>query len=101
MSKNISSEDIRDKVQSSVKMLFRYRGILFFLFIALVYGFILFRINALVNVDPSQGTLTQTSQATKQPHIDGSAVKKIQDLRDNSVGVQSLFNQARQNPFQE
>lgn len=79
-----------------------YKAFLFFLALATLYGFIIWRINVLSNAPPSQSDILSASkQAPIQPHIDPATVSKIQSLQDNSVNVQSLFNQARQNPFQE
>ena len=79
----------------------RYRALLFFLFLAFVYGFIVYRINVLSTAEPDQAAITQASAGPGQPHIDPSVVQKITDLQDNSVNVQALFDQARQNPFHE
>lgn len=83
------------------KRLAPYRGLAFFLLVALMYGFIIFRINALSTATPSDSALSEATQATTQPHIDPAVVQKIQDLQDNSVNVQSLFKPERENPFQE
>lgn len=76
-----------------------YRVFLFFLAVAALYGFIVWRINVFSGAPPSISE--QTAQTTAQPHIDQATVDKIQSLQDNSVNVQALFDSARQNPFQE
>jgi hypothetical protein len=77
----------------------RYKVFLFFMLVAAVYGYILWRINVFSNApaDPAQ----EAAQTVKQPHIDTETIEKIQNLQDNSVSVQSLFDSARQNPFNE
>jgi hypothetical protein len=76
-----------------------YRVFIFFLFVAGVYGYIVWRINVFSSApaDPSQ----EAAQTAKQPHIDAATVEKITSLQDHSVSVQSLFDNARQNPFSE
>jgi hypothetical protein len=76
-----------------------YQAFLFFLIVASCYGFILWRINVYSNTPANLNE--ETAQIGSQPHVDPVTVKKILDLQDNSVSVQALFNQARQNPFQE
>lgn len=76
-----------------------YKVFIFFLAVAGLYSYILWRINVYSNTPPSQSEVS--AQTTTQPRIDPDTVKKIQNLQDNSVGVQSIFEQARQNPFQE
>jgi hypothetical protein len=76
-----------------------YRAFAFFLFVAAFYGFIVWRINVYSNALPSQSETA--ARTTPQPHIDKDTVEKLQSLQDNSQSVQSLFDTARQNPFQE
>jgi len=76
-----------------------YQAFIFFLIVAGLYGFILWRINVYSNAPASQSTAN--AQVASQPHIDQTVVQKMLDLQSNSVSVQALFNQARANPFQE
>ena len=75
----------------------RYRALLFFVALSIVYGYVITRINAFNNVAPS--TADQTT--AKQVHVDPQVISKIKQLQDNSVSVQALFNDARNNPFSE
>lgn len=77
----------------------RYAVVLFLLFVALVYGFLMLRIQSMQSVQPSNSPAPGTVVAT--PHIDPKVVDQLQKLQDNSVSVKSLFDQARSNPFQE
>lgn len=79
----------------------RYVAILFLLLVAAVYSFILLQISSLSNAQPSPGAANAQAQASATPHIDPNVIKQIQNLQDHSVNVQTLFNQARNNPFQE
>jgi len=75
----------------------RYAIVLFVLFLGLVYSFLLYRINVVSSAEPSNTAITQTNT----PHVDTTVVKQLLDLKDNSVTVQTLFDEARSNPFQE
>jgi hypothetical protein len=96
---HFSTDSIKTWVGSIGKKFGIYKVFLFFLVIASLYGYILWRINAYSNAPPSESEVSAKTVA--QPHIDQATVKKIQSLQDNSVSVQSLFDSARQNPFQE
>jgi hypothetical protein len=76
-----------------------YKALLFFVVVMALYAFIVWRINVFSNTPPSQSE--ETAQTTAQPHIDPATVAKIQSLKDNSVSVQTLFDGARNNPFNE
>ncbi|HSW85360.1 MAG TPA: hypothetical protein VLF79_01955 [Candidatus Saccharimonadales bacterium] len=78
-----------------------YRLPAFLVFIALIYGFLFLRINTLSNAEPSSSAVSSQLKTARLPHIDPKVVKQLQSLRDNSVNVQSLFSQSRNNPFQE
>jgi hypothetical protein len=74
--------------------------VIFFVLIATVYGVILLRITTLSSAAPDPNTVsTQVTELT--PHIDTSSIKQLQSLEDNNVNVQTLFNDARGNPFGE
>lgn len=96
---NIELGALGPQLSNAFKKLGAYRVIIFFLAVACLYGFILWRINTYSNTPPSQSE--ESAASSTQPHIDPTVVQKILNLQDNSVNVQALFNQARDNPFQE
>lgn len=78
----------------------RYSLPAFIIFVILIYGIIIFRIQTLSSQQPTDEQVSSQVQASGTPHIDQSVVRQLQTLQDNSVNVQALFNQARNNPFQ-
>lgn len=96
-------KSIKDRLRQLVALLNKFKKYTFPAFIAfivIIYGFLLFKINNLSNLEPSDTAITQQIKAAKVPHIDEKVVKQLQSLQDNSVSVQALFNEARSNPFQ-
>ncbi len=77
----------------------RFSAVGFIVLVALIYGFVFMRINTLDNQEPSSDSVTSQVQAASVPHIDKSAIEQLKSLHDNSVNVQTLFNQTRSNPF--
>lgn len=99
MTKNISIHGgaFKQKIAILGRVVNRYKAVLFFLLLAGLYGFILLRINTLSKVAPSEEqVITVKKTAVKIPE---STIRKIQSLRDNSIRVQTLFDEARDNPF--
>lgn len=94
---NLSS--LTKQLSGTLRKVAGYKGFIFFLVAAMLYGFITWRINVYSSVPPDQNEVS--SQTAAQPHIDKETIQKLQSLQDNSVSVQSLFDQARDNPFQE
>ncbi len=89
-----------DKLMTRFSGVRRYGLAVFIVFISLLYGFVLFRINSLNSAQPSQDAIAAQVKAARVPHIDQAAIQQLQSLQDNSVSVQTLFNEARSNPFQ-
>lgn len=96
-----SLKDLADKVLAKLSVLKRYRVMIFVLFVVLVYGFVVYRINTLSGVEPSQTDISAQSDPIRTAHVDKSVITQLQSLQDNSVSVKALFDQARSNPFQE
>ncbi len=78
-----------------------YAGVSLFLLLAGIYGFMVVRINALSNPAVDSSTVLTQVKSTPAPRIDAEAAKRLQELKDNSVNVQTLFEQGRTNPFSE
>lgn len=78
----------------------RYAAVMFFVLVAAVYGFVILRINLLSNVQPSQAQIDEQVSSTPVPRIDPKVAEQLEQLQDNSVNVQTLFQEARDNPFQ-
>jgi len=96
----LSLKQLKHQASKALVVLSRYSAILFFLLITSVYGFVVLRINTLVNAQPSQSDIDAQSKTSSVPRVDPSVAEQLQKLQDNSVNVQTLFNQARNNPFQ-
>lgn len=92
---------ILDKAATTATVFRRYSFLIFLVFVAALYGFLLFRISSLDSQQPSTDAVSSQVKAAKIPHIDQKVVDQLQSLQDNSVSVKALFNQARNNPFQQ
>lgn len=97
----LSTKLLVQQITDGLQGLRRYTVVFYFLFLALVYGFVLLKVSQLINVQPSDSDVNAQVQASATPHVDAATAAQLQGLNDNSVRVQSLFDQARSNPFQE
>jgi len=98
---NIDTKTILAKLSFFAVKVRRYAVVIFIVVMVGIYSFLVFRINMLNRIEPSSDDVAAKLQTLKRPKIDKSVVTKIQQLQDNSVEVQTLFKQARDNPFQE
>ena len=92
-------KSIIPKLMAGLRKLKPYAGVALFLLFAGVYGFLLVRINALSS--PSIDDSEVLTQAKATPRINAKDAQQLEKLEDNSVNVQTLFEQGRKNPFQE
>lgn len=75
-----------------------------FSFIIVMLGlviFLVFRVNQLSQLEPSEDAALEKIQAIPRPRVDQNVVKRIEQLRDQNVQVEALFKEARDNPFKE
>ena len=96
--KPVDIKALPQQIMQFVRKLGRYSLVMFIVFVAAIYGFISFQIYSLSSSELDSANV-QSQVTTLTPHIDEAVVKQLQNLKDNSVNVQTLFNKARQNPF--
>lgn len=98
---NKSKQSLGSQLAPIGAFFMHYLALWFVLLLAAVYGFVLYNIQAAVTAEPSQSSIDAKVQSTATPHVDSKVVEQMQSLQDHSVSVQTLFDQARSNPFQE
>ncbi len=92
--------DMGRKLSAVIGRISHYSVVLFLVFVVCIYGVVVWRINTLLTTQPSPAAVTSQVKANNIPQIDPAVVKQLRTLRDNSVNVQALFDQGRNNPFQ-
>lgn len=100
--KNISDlKELTKKFDPAMRFIKRYVSLIFILLIVIVLGFLVMRIGQLANAEPTQEAIDLKLSEVKRTKIDQSAIDKIQQLKDQNIQVQTLFQQARDNPFKD
>ncbi len=77
----------------------KHRLITYMVFIFALYGLLIIKINNLGQISASTSQTTATTNVTTPEHLNQSVIYQLQQLQNNNVTVQSLFEQARSNPF--
>ena len=98
---NLNLKTLGPQLLAVAQKLNRYTGLFFFVLIAGIYGFVVLRINTLADVQPTSDDISAQAPAASIPKIDPKVVKQLETMKDNSVNVKTLFQDARNNPFQE
>lgn len=98
---NFDLKDLPAKITPILQGAQKYSTVLIIVLFVSMYGFLLLRINSLSTSTPSEDEVTERLKTVQRPRIDEEAARKIEQLEDQNIQVQTLFNNARQNPFTE
>ncbi len=101
MNADLNLKRIVDKAKKISAKLVVHLPFIFILVVLLSYLFVVWKISSLATVEP---TTEQESAALAQsdiPKVNKKAVAQIESLEKNNTEVHSLFEQARNNPFDE
>ncbi len=78
----------------------KYLWVLLLCLIVALYAYLILKINGFANTAPSLAQVQSNLKSSSLPVINQNVVNQLNQLQNNSVSVQALFNQARSNPFQ-
>ena len=98
---NIEINNIKKPFTKILSFLNKYRLEIFIIFTCLIFGYMIMKISFYSTQEPTQNAINEKIKTVKLPKIDENAVKNIEQLEDQNIEVQSLFNEARNNPFSE
>lgn len=80
----------------------KYAVFSFIIVFLCIYVFLVQHIGKLINSEAPPQTVTETStKPISRLQFDKTAVDQMKQLEAQNIEVQTLFNQARQNPFTE
>lgn len=99
--KNLDLKDLPAKLLSITGVLRRYVVLIFIIGFLGIYGFLVMRINTLSSAEPDEDAVTERLSTARQTTVDKDTIEKIKQLQEQNVEVQTLFQQARDNPFSE
>lgn len=68
---------------------------------AILAGYILVLTNQLTKANPDQASIDSQLSGVPRPKIDESVVKTIESLEDRNIEIRAIFEEARENPFNE
>ena len=98
---SLEVKDIPAKITPYALKAKKYTTLIFTVSLALIFGFLIASINNYSKLEPTEEAVTEKLTTVQRPKIDENALNKIQQLEDQNIEVQTLFKQARDNPFSE
>jgi hypothetical protein len=93
-------ENILKQLQPLKMFIVRYAVVIFIVVASGIFGFMTLQIARYSNAEPSIDQIEEKKSSLKQVKLNDEAVKKIQDLEDKNINIESLFNNGRANPFE-
>jgi len=101
MKKQLDTKQLTAQATQIIAFLKKYAVLIFVLIALGIFGFLVLRVRTLVSTEPSEAAIEEKIGQAKPITIDSSAVAKIQKLQATNVEVKALFDNTRDNPFQE
>jgi len=100
MNKDLDIKSLKDKLANLWPKLAKHASFAAVMFILLIYIFTVWKISRLATAEPSSEDQS-SAEITAVPKVDQKAINQVQSLENSSPQVHSLFNTARNNPFNE
>jgi hypothetical protein len=101
MSKDIDLKAIKPMLKKSWQKVSAHLSFIVIIVVLLAYVFMVFNISKLATAEPSPEDQDLAITATNIPKVNKKAIEQIQSLEQTNTQIHSLFDQARNNPFQE
>lgn len=98
---NLDTKVLIEKLKPIMASIKKHRVVIGIILVLSIYGWLVLQINLLNNIEPTEDAVTEKLRTVKRPVINKQIVDKMQQLQDENIEVQTLFKQARENPFQE
>jgi hypothetical protein len=98
---NLSLSTFLGYAEKPLAFLRRYLVIIILLVVLGTYGFLVWQIRTYNSMEPSDDEVAEKLGSVALPKIDKDVVEQLKQLEDNNVQVKTLFDQTRDNPFQE
>lgn len=97
----LTTDTVITRLQPYALMLKRYAVFIFIVLVLGTYVFLVQHIGALISKEPTQAQIDSKAKPVNKLVVDQEAVKKISELESQNIDVQTLFDNARENPFTE
>jgi len=99
MKTKLDIKELKKQAQKLAKAGARHASFAGIVLILIAYLFVVWQISQLATAEPSADQTA--SSETSIPKIDKNAISQIEALEQSNTQVKALFDQARNNPFQE
>jgi hypothetical protein len=97
----IDITQLKNIILQATAFLKKYAVVVFIVIGLSVIGFLVYQVGQLATKEPGDTLVDEKTGETRPIRIDSKAVEQVQKLQSTNVEVKALFNQTRDNPFNE
>ena len=90
-----------DKINFILVFVKRHNVTLFIVFFLGIYSLLIYQINIYINSEPSAQQLDEQISKSGKISIDQESIDRLLELEEQNIEIKALFEQARDNPFNE
>lgn len=94
-------QKLTNYIQTALSFASRYAVTLVILVFAVACGYIITLASSLTQQEPSQAAVNDQLKSVPRPRISDAVAERMLQLESQNVDVQAIFQQARDNPFNE
>lgn len=91
----------QESLLKALNSLKKYTVILVVVIFGAMYGLLINTSSQFAKQEPTQVEIDEKFQGASRPKIDEAAARKLTELQAQNIEIQTLFNEARNNPFSE
>lgn len=101
MKLNLNRAAVSAQIAPLIDKFRRYNVFIFIVTFLGVYGFLILQVSSLTQSEPTAAELNESLGTVKRLKLDQESIDKLEELEEQNIEVQTLFQQARDNPFTE
>jgi hypothetical protein len=98
---NLDITKIKQSINPFINFLKKYAVLVFIVLGLSVVGFLVYQVGQLATKEPGDTLVEEKTGQVRPIRIDAKAVEQVQKLQATNVEVKALFDQSRDNPFNE
>lgn len=98
---NYSSLNLKDSAQAVLSKLRPYSSFIIIVVFLAVCIYQVSRISSLINNEPPSESNETTSQTTRSLKLDQKSIDQIMELESQNIEIKTIFENARDNPFND
>lgn len=88
------------QLNSALKLTSKYLHMIIFIVFAIMMGMTIQRAGNLSNSEPSASEIKDKISSLGTKKVDQDSLDKLKELQEQSVSIESLFDNGRTNPFE-